>query len=94
MSEITYRFLRAEPNAGFVANHADDPKLALMAVCVATQQAAGFREAIDLREVHCPDCGASGFNTGWGVWRFVCDAAIHSDGEPADPCGAVEEAQP
>ena len=72
-----------------VLNLADDERLATMAACVVNQQAAGFRDYIDLRQVPCPDCGGAGFNTGWGFFKHVCGAEILSDGEPAEPCGRV-----
>lgn len=87
MSEITYQFLPLDDEESGSINLADDPKLALLAVSIASQQSAGFKEYLDLREVHCPDCGAAGFNTGWGYWHFVCGAEILSDGEPSEPCG-------
>lgn len=73
----------------FLAGDGDlssDPRMANLAACIVMQQGAGFRSVVDLREEHCPDCGASGFNTGWGVWRFACGAEIHPDGEPATLC--------
>lgn len=62
-----YRFFRGEVGA---PNAADDPRIAILACCVADQQRAGFKHRIDLRELRC-SCGASGFNTGWGFWRFA-----------------------
>lgn len=58
-----------------------DERLALLAVCVVSQQAAGFKDVVDLREAHCPQCSAPGFNTGWGVWKFTCGAEVHTDEE-------------
>lgn len=42
MTERAFRFLAGNEQGGFSANHANDPDRALMAVCVASQQAAGF----------------------------------------------------
>lgn len=67
-------------------NLADDPKIALLAACIVNQQVAGFKKRVDLRQVSCVDCGAPGFNTGWGYWRYLCGAEILSDGEPSAPC--------
>ena len=80
----------------FLAGFGDlsaDPRLACLAVCVVNQQAAGFRNAIDIREATCPDCKASGFNTGWGFWRFSCGAEILIGGEFGEPCGAREDSR-
>ncbi len=63
--------------------------LAVLAVCIANQQRAGFGAYLDVREVKCADCGASGFNTGWGFWRFSCGLEVMTDGEPSEPCGAL-----
>ena len=51
-----------------------DPKIKHLAACVADQQRAGFKDLIDLREVQCPDCGAPGYNTGWGFFSYLCGA--------------------
>ena len=84
MSKVkTIRFSRSGECS---KNFADDPVIALLAVCIHSQQAAGFREAIDLRQVECPDCGSEGFNSGWGYWRFVCGAEVLTDGTPGEPC--------
>ncbi len=83
-----YRFAglsKDNANAG-AKNLATDPRLALLAVCIASQQSAGFKTYLDLREVPCRDCGASGFNTGWGYWRHECGAEFLSDGEESEPC--------
>jgi hypothetical protein len=88
MVERHWRFLRAEPDSGLV-NLADDPRLSLLAACVANQCTyAGFgrQGVIDARQSACPDCGAPGFNTGMGVWVFTCGAERLSDGDPAEPC--------
>lgn len=81
-----FRF--AADEAGAPSLH-HDARLALLACCVATQQAAGFRDYIDLRQGECPDCKAAGFNTGWGVWQFTCGGEAFPDGEEATPCGAT-----
>jgi hypothetical protein len=85
----TYRFaqLEGDDDAASV-NLADDPRIAFLACRVADQQRAGFGSYLDLRQVPCPDCGGPGFNTGWGVWAFVCGAEFHTDGEPCEPCAA------
>ncbi len=67
-------------------NLADDERLALMACCVASQQNAGFKDYIDIRQTPCPECKGAGFTTGWGYWRFVCGAEILADGEKSEPC--------
>jgi hypothetical protein len=83
-AETVYRFA---PSSVGDTNLAQDERIALLAVCVASQQSAGFRDYIDLREAACPNCEAVGFNAGWGYWAFVCGAEILSDGEPCKPCG-------
>lgn len=86
MTEIgPFQFLDAESDAS--DNLALDPKLALLAVCVVNQQR--FTNTIDLRQAKCLKCGAVGYNTGWGFWRFTCGAGIFPDGEFAAPCGAT-----
>jgi hypothetical protein len=67
-----------------------DERIACLATCVVSQQSAGFRNVIDIREAHCPDCTASGFNTGWGYWSFACGAEILTDGEPSERCGRTK----
>jgi len=93
--DVQFRFAvggqKDDDDSPFV-NLADDERLTLLAVCVALQQAAGFKEYLDLRETYCVDCTAPGFNTGWGVWRFTCGAETHTDGELATPCGMLEAA--
>lgn len=83
--EVIYRFMKGVDGAPSL--HAD-ARLALMAVCVATQQSAGFGPVIDVREAKCPICRAPGFNTGWGVFRHTCGAEYHNDdeGTTAEPC--------
>lgn len=80
MSEDTYRFMAGEGDLS------GQPRDALLAVCIAQQQAAGFGHVIDLRLAPCPDCKAPGFNTGWGFWRHVCGAEILSGGETSTAC--------
>ncbi len=73
----------------FLAGEGDlssNPRMALLAVCIKSQQDAGFKHTIDLREGKCSDCNASGFNTGWGVFKFTCGAEILTDGEMTTPC--------
>ena len=83
-TEEVYRFAKSAEDAP--SQHTDE-RLALMAVCVAQQQAAGFGTYIDIRQGECPECAAPGFNTGWGVWRFTCGAELHGDSGVAEPCG-------
>lgn len=75
-------------------NLAGDRRIALLAVCVASQQGAGFGDYLDLRQVECPACRAPGFNTGWGAWRFTCGAEVlgGEDVDFTEPCGAKTEA--
>lgn len=78
-TDVTFRFLKAGrewAESGGGPNHADNPKLALMAVCVANQQKAGFGPVIDIREAPCPNCRAPGFNTGWGFFQHTCGAEV------------------
>jgi hypothetical protein len=75
-------------------NLADDRRLATLAVCIAHQQRAGFKNYLDLRVVKCPRCDADGFNTGFGFWRFSCGAEILSDGTPGEPCPSQEAEAP
>lgn len=84
---VTYRFAEDD---GFTQNLAHDPRLALFAVCIASQQSAGFKTHLDLRQDKCPRCEGPGFNTGWGVYRFVCGAEVLNDeeGDFAAPCKA------
>lgn len=84
-AEEFYRFAVGGGEEGFPHNYAEDETIALLAVCVAHQQAAGFKRYLDLRAIECA-CGARGFNTGWGAWRFVCGAEVLSDGTPSEPC--------
>lgn len=65
----------------------DQERLDCLAAAVLNQQRAGFKSYVDTREAKCADCGASGFNTGWGFWHFACGMEILSDGEPGEPCG-------
>lgn len=72
-------------------NLAHDPKLRLLAECIADQQAAGFRFVLDLRQAPCPGCGAPGFNTGWGYFRHTCGSEV-TNGEDADCDGCTGRA--
>lgn len=72
-------------------NLADDPKIALLAVCIVSQQSAGYRDkqgnaVVDLRQTSCPECSSPGFNTGFGFWRCVCGAELLPEGELSEPC--------
>lgn len=92
---LEVQFLRGDAGDDFV-NLANDPKLALLATCIISQQSAGFedrkgRPVADLREVKCPTCGAPGFNTGWGYWKHACGAEVLTDGEESEPCNAKQE---
>lgn len=69
---------------------ADQERLDCLAAAVLNQQRAGFKSYVDTREAKCADCGASGFNTGWGFWHFACGLEILSDGEPREPCGRTQ----
>jgi hypothetical protein len=78
-----WRFLRDRGGN----NLADDPRLSLMAACVANQQRfANFRNAIDIREFKCHVCGSAGFNSGMGVIVHTCGAEWLPDGEAAAAC--------
>lgn len=78
-----YSFMKGGPDAPSLHT---DLRLATLAACVADQQAAGFKGVIDLREAKCRCCGASGFNTGFGFWRFACGAEVMPDGDECEPC--------
>lgn len=84
--EETYRFAEGGAAEGFASNYATDETIAMLAVCIAHQQSAGFKRYLDLRALECPNCRALGFNTGWGAWRFTCGAEVLSDGTSAEPC--------
>ena len=63
-------------SSGGELNLADEPKLALLATCIISQQAAGFKDATgnpvaDLRAAKCTHCASPGFNTGWGYWKHT-----------------------
>lgn len=81
-------------------NLADDPRLALMAACVANQQRAGFGSLIDIRQFTCPGCKSAGFNTGWGCVEFVCGAEAADDEmmttcpQEAPPASSISEERP
>lgn len=89
--ETEYRYA---PDSDGTVNLATDLRLSLLAVCVASQQGAGFKNYLDLREAPCPECKAPGFNTGWGYWMHTCGAEILSDGEISEACRARKEPQP
>lgn len=65
---------------------ADQERLDCLAAAIANQQAANFGTYLDVRELNCADCGASGFNTGWGFWQFSCGLEVLSDGEVCCDC--------
>ena len=71
---------------------ADQDRLNALAAAVLNQQRAGFKNYVDAREMKCADCGASGFNTGWGFWQFACGLEVMSDGEESDLCGNAKVA--
>lgn len=83
LTDPGYQF--AAPGRG-MADAATDPRIALIGVCVASQQVAGYGFLIDLREAACPTCRASGFNTGLGFWRYTCGAEILTSGDVDRPC--------
>lgn len=86
--EINFRFapVSQDDSEAGVLNLADDARLATLACCVASQQSAGFKDWLDLRQVPCPKCAAGGFNTGWGYWKFACGAEV-CGGDITEPCG-------
>lgn len=74
-----------------VENLATDGKMRLLASCIISQQNAGFKDAkgkpvADMRVLRCANCGAHGYNTGWGYWKFECGAEQMPDGEPSRVC--------
>lgn len=85
-----YRYAKLTEKAATdgLVNLADEPRLALLAVCIAEQQHAGFRDHLDLRQAACPDCNSPGFNTGWGYWLFVCGTEILTSGDVDKSCKA------
>jgi hypothetical protein len=97
--EIRQRLERSAPAAIRFGQFPDDDAenlaeredMRCLAVAILLQQAAGFGSFVDLRQASCPDCGAAGFNTGLGYWRFACGAetTIPGDGEGdiTEPCG-------
>lgn len=87
--DSTFMFMAAtaDDKAAGVVDHASDPTIRLLAQCVASQQAAGFKTLIDIRQIPCPICKAPGFNDGWGAWIYTCGAEIVG-GEISEPCGA------
>jgi hypothetical protein len=82
MNDQTYQFARGDEAAPSLA---DDPRLALFAVSIARQQSAGFKLHLDCRQFACPDCGAAGFNSGWGSIDFTCGASVVGE-DFAEPC--------
>jgi hypothetical protein len=59
---------------------------ALFEECLAAQKIAGFEQE-DRRTANCPQCGAHGYNTGWGYWAFECGAeALTRSGDIDAPC--------
>jgi hypothetical protein len=65
-------------------------KTPILNECLDSQKRAGFKFE-DRRKVTCR-CGASGYNTGWGWWRFECGAEVLSDGNIDVPCSKTEAA--
>lgn len=88
MSEDVFRFAPHDEGA---PEAKDQDRINVLAVCIAHQQHAGFKNYLDVRELHCATCKASGFNTGWGYWQFACGLTILSDGEGDNPCAAQVE---
>lgn len=87
-------FIAGGAGDGWAANLRDDPKMRLLAACIVHQQDAGFGAAADLRQATCPECGAPGFNTGWGYFAYECGAEILTDDEAtsSSPCGRLARA--
>ena len=69
-----------------------DERVTLLAVSVARQQSAGFKNVIDLQQWECPDCGGPGFNSGWGVIDFVCGGELV--GEDFSGCTRAKAQEP
>lgn len=88
--EQSFRFAPIVEANGFT-KAPDQDRLDCLAYCIASQQGAGFMDFIDTRTAHCPECGAPGWNTGWGYFRHVCGAEIGGgeDGVFLEPCGAT-----
>lgn len=84
MADLRFLKLDDEGREAGTIQLADDARFALLANCLISQQQAGFKDVADLRQLHCPDCGAAGFNTGWGNWQFTCGASWLTDGEACD----------
>lgn len=83
---------RFAEDAEGTTNLANDERLALFAVSISRQQMAGFGSYLDCRQVECPECGAPGFNSGWGFWAFACGGELLTDGESWDePCGRQKD---
>jgi hypothetical protein len=85
-----FTFLASSEDDG-TTNLATDLRLQLLACCVANQQAAGFKNVIDLRQLECPNCRMPGFNTGWGFARYACGAEILPDGTESERCSGFTE---
>ena len=82
-----YQFAKAEEGSGFT-DLSTDPLASILAVCIASQQSANFGNHLDVRRTDCPDCGAPGFNGGWGALLFSCGAEI-VDGDMSESCGGI-----
>jgi hypothetical protein len=82
----TYTKMRFADHNEDAPSASDQERLDCLAACIVNQQNAGFGSYLDVREMHCADCGASGFNTGWGFWEFACGLEVLTDGEPSVPC--------
>lgn len=67
-----------------------EPRMRILASCVALQQSANFGTHLDIREAKCERCGASGFNTGWGYVAFACGAEMLTSGDVDAPCPKAE----
>jgi len=59
----------------------------LLAECVLSQNEAGF-SVPDVGEFPCTECGAVGFNTGWGYQKHLCGGERVNDPEYSSECGA------
>lgn len=96
MDDPVYRFMKLsdDDTEANCHNLAEDPRLALLACCIADQQRAGFGSTLDLRQFPCPLCKEPGFNTGYGFWQHTCGAEVMSSGEIDVPCKGPPAAQP
>ena len=59
--EIRFAALSDEQRESGMKDASKDDRLACLAVCVLSQQEAGFGNYIDLREAECPECHEPGF---------------------------------